>query len=306
MKTLKWLLAALIPVAGTALAHTYTLNFAAVLGDKPLACGHSYENVGSENTAITVQDARLYVSNVNLLTAAGEKVPLGLEQDGLWQHDDVALLDFEDATGHCQTVGTQETNTQVIGDAPAGDYVGVSFDVGVPFALNHQDATTAPSPLNLSAMFWSWQGGYKFVRVELVRQGAPETGDGADEVAASAGAQGHASGGMGLWPIHIGSTGCASPAPVIAPTDACSRPNVASVRLEPFDATQDTITFDAAGLVDGVDVSKSLELAPPGCMSGFDDPDCLHVFENMGISLEDGQAQEGAQNIFRVGGSGGN
>ena len=34
--------------------------------------------------------------------------------------------------------------------------------MGVPFESNHRDSTIAPSPLNITAMFWNWQGGYKF------------------------------------------------------------------------------------------------------------------------------------------------
>ena len=75
--------------------------------------------------------------------------PSCTEQDGLWQYENVALLDFEDKTGGCRDVGTVETNAQVVGTVPEGDYTGLTFDLGVPFELNHIDASTAPSPLNV-------------------------------------------------------------------------------------------------------------------------------------------------------------
>lgn len=56
--------------------------------------------------------------------------------------------------------------------AGAGRYTGLAFDMGVPFALNHADVTAAPSPLNIQALWWNWQGGYKFMRVDM-RTGAP-------------------------------------------------------------------------------------------------------------------------------------
>ncbi len=82
-------------------------------------------------------------------------VVVALEQDGVWQHEDVALLDFENKAGACAN-GTVELNTSVRGTVPAGTRSsGLRFKLGVPFALNHANAATAPSPLNLTAMFWN-------------------------------------------------------------------------------------------------------------------------------------------------------
>src|SRR5690606_25468578 len=89
---------------------------------------------------------------------------------GLWQHENLALLDFEDKTGACAN-GTTPTNTSVRGTVPPGSYVGLAFDVGVPAALNELDAASSetPSPLNLTAMYWSWTTGYKYLRVDVAR-----------------------------------------------------------------------------------------------------------------------------------------
>ena len=43
--------------------------------------------------------------------------------------------------------------------------------LGVPFPLNHTDITTAPAPLDLTSMDWSWQSGRKFAKIELVPRG---------------------------------------------------------------------------------------------------------------------------------------
>ncbi|ATX65604.1 metallo-mystery pair system four-Cys motif protein [Roseinatronobacter bogoriensis subsp. barguzinensis] len=84
---------------------------------------------------------------------------MALDQDGVWQVADVAQLDFEDATGTCVN-GTPDMNNSLRGTVPAGEYTGLDFDIGVPFDLNHGDPTLAASPLNLTAMFWNWQGAY--------------------------------------------------------------------------------------------------------------------------------------------------
>ena len=279
-----------------------TITFYGVVGNTPIACGRSYPNVGSGDTTIAFQDARVYVSNLRLVNAAGQEVPINLEQDGLWQYQNVALLDFENATAGCSDVGTAEMNNQVTGTVPKGNYSGLVFDLGVPFELNHADATTAPSPLNVSSLFWSWQYGYKFARIELLdaQVASSDTAVAGDATAVSKGNEANAEemgheemdmGGTtaGFWPIHLGATDCVSPAPVVGPAEPCGKPNLSTIRLESFNPTSDAVTLDVAALLEGVNVGTSLELAPPGCMSGFDDPDCPTLFKNLGLALETGQ-----------------
>ena len=71
------------------------------------------------------------------------------------------------------------------------------------------------------------------------------------------------------------------------------------VRLDGFDPEQDVIVADLAGLLAEVDVSRSLEMAPPGCMSVTDDPDCTQLFPNLGLELTTGAAAT-TQTFFRA------
>ena len=142
------------------------INFEGWVGSDQFACGESYDKVGVSETTITPTDFRLYVSNAALLDEDGNAVPIELEQDGKWQYQNTTLLDFEDGTGVCDN-GTSETRTTVVGYVPQGDYEQLQFTLGVPKNLNHKDAAIAPSPLNLTSMWWNWQGGYKFLRVDL-------------------------------------------------------------------------------------------------------------------------------------------
>jgi len=142
-----------------------TVNFAALVNGETLVCGASYAGVGVSSTEITPTDFRLYVSDVQLLRSDGSSEALELEQDGLWQRENVALLDFENGSASCVN-GTTGTNTSVRGTVPAGSYTGLRFTLGVPASLNHQDQAAAPPPFDLSALFWSWNGGYKFVRMD--------------------------------------------------------------------------------------------------------------------------------------------
>ncbi len=142
------------------------INFSGWVGEDEFVCGDSYDRVGASETTITPTDFRLYVSEVALIDRDGNAVPVELEQDGQWQYENVALLDFEDGTEACDN-GTTETNTTIVGTVPEGDYESLQFTLGVPKKLNHEDAAIAPSPLNLTSMWWNWQGGYKFLRADL-------------------------------------------------------------------------------------------------------------------------------------------
>lgn len=257
------------------------LQFVAYVGDEVAQCGQEYDGIGADEATIHFNDFRLYISNIQLITTDGESVPFELEQDGIWQTANVALLDFEDKTAGCAEIGTPSYNGEIIGTAPEGDYTGISFDLGVPFELNHIDATSAPSPLNIAGLWWSWQGGYKFIRVDLVTDAAENN----------------------AWNLHVGSTGCVSPVSVVPPAENCARPNVATITFDEFDLVEDVIIADLGGLLAGVSLYDNT-LMPPGCMAGVDDPDCETLFPGFGLSLETGECMDGdcsSQTFFRVG-----
>ncbi len=263
------------------------IRFMAAVGDKAFACGQSYSGVGTAAASITPTDFRLYLSSVALVDAQGKVVPLTLTQDGVWQYQDVALLDFEDGSGPCQN-GNTPTNDTLRGSVPDGDYRGVQFTLGLPFGLNHADNLLASSPLNLSAMFWNWQGGYRFFKVDLA---AANTGMHSGMMGgAAAEAGGHGNGG---FLIHLGSTGCASAASTAAPATACANPNTVSASFDGFNAAADSIVVDLAALLQFSDVTSNTEGTSPGCMSAATDPECAPLFRGFGL---DGSPQQ----LFRV------
>ncbi len=249
-----------------------TISFRGAVGSQPFSCTASYSSVGTTASTIQPLDFKMYVSNLRLLTATGAEVPVALTQDGAWQLDDIALVDFEDQTGTC-TNGTPQVRTVVQGTAPAGVYAGVKFVLGVPFARNHADATTAPSPLNLSSMFWSWNGGYKFLRADFRSTGL-----------------------TGGFNIHLGSTGCNGASGTTPPT-SCVAPNRAEYTLA-LNPASDVIVADLATLIASTNVDVNLPASAPGCMSGPTDTDCIGIFAN--LSLPFGSNPAGAQNFFRT------
>lgn len=256
------------------------IQFAARVNGQAANCQNSYEGVGVANTRVQLQDFRFFISNLRLVTTGGEEVPVELVEDGLWQVDNLALLDFEDASGACSELGTPATNTVVNFSAPARDYIGVRFELGVPFHLNHQDASTAPAPLNLGAMQWNWQAGYKFIRVDLLNENqAPGN----------------------RWFVHLGSTGCQSASSVTAPTTECARPNRVEVALDGFIPGESQIVIDIGQFLRGSNVGQNTPETLPGCMSGLTDPECPELFRAFGLNTETGVMDcENCQELFTL------
>jgi len=234
------------------------IAFDAVVGGEPAACGTAY-TVGG--VTFELADARLFVSSVEVrVDGAWEALSL-TESD--WQHEGVALLDFEDGSAACADSGTADLNSMVMGDVVKGSIDGLRFEVGVPFDLNHIDSATAPAPLNAPGMFWTWQGGYKFLRVDYLVEGAER------------------------WNVHVGSTGCVSDAPVAPPEAECGAPNRAVVELD-IDPSAG-VTIDLGALIDGADVATNVVDTPPGCMSSpMEAEDCAPVFANLGLDFSTG------------------
>ncbi len=267
------------PLAGSATSadpgdqlRSVEIHFEARVGDAPFQCGLTYDGVGLHGSTISPRDLRMYVSDFSLVMADGSVHPLELEQDGLWQHRDLVLLDFEDGTGDCRN-GNPQTRDVVRGLLPEGDIRGVRFTFGVPWELNHINQATAPSPLSLTSMFWSWNVGYKFLRTEL----------GSDELP-----QG--------FHVHIGSMACTPSERATQPPTECRFPSRAEIAFDDFDPATDRIVFDLAELLANSDLSGSAEMTR--CMGVLDHAPCAPVYEALGLPF--GEHPGGEQRAFRV------
>lgn len=260
------------------------IRFAAAVNGEAFDCGKSYANVGTTASTLTPLDFRFYVHNLRLVNAAGEAVSLQLVQDGKWQYQNLALLDFEDKSAGCSS-GNPDTHFVVKGKVPAGTYKGLQFGLGVPFELNHQDMNRAASPLNLSSLFWNWRGGYKFTRIDFASTGQPNG-----------------------YSIHLGSTGCtgmgtsamriqhgdedhgseshgaahSSESQVIPPAQ-CTYANRPEVSLPDFEPTQHTVVADLGQLLRASNIDVNQADTASGCMSGPDDADCQGIFQQLGL-----------------------
>jgi uncharacterized repeat protein (TIGR04052 family) len=146
---------------------------------------------------------QFYIYDVELLDEQGTAQPLTLSDQAPWQSAQVALIDL---AGDAVT----QRRTTIRGRVNAGGtakYSGLRFTVGVPFALNHANPLTAAAPLDRGELFWTWQSGYKFLRVDFVADGKESS-------------------------FHLGSTGCSSPSALRPPTTPCAQPNRVRVELK--------------------------------------------------------------------------
>jgi len=214
---------------------------------------------------------------------------LTLDEDN-WQTDGVALLDFQDKGDNCNG-DSKPVNTSLRGSVPDQPVViaGIRFVVGVPSSHNHNNVATAPTPLNLPGMFWSWQSGYKHLRFDVKPAGGVTRPDD--------GAWSNSN-----WNVHLGASNC-SPNPQEdsnTPEDVvCEYNNRPEISLTGFDDSVSAIRIDYAALVIDSELSED-EAGAPGCMSGLTDPECSNVFDNLGLTLGATAGPASEQSVFSV------
>jgi uncharacterized repeat protein (TIGR04052 family) len=229
-----------------------SIPFRAVADGSPLSC-----TAGANGK--TLNDLRFYVHDVALLTADGHAVSVTLDAAPPWQSKDIALLDLEDGQGTCDT-GSPDRHAALTGRVPAGHYVGLRFTLGVPFALNHADPTTATAPLDQTVMHWHWRAGYKFLRAGIAQAG---------NIA---------------W-LHLGSTGCEG---TIGAITGCAQPNRPTVTLAAFNPAKDAVAVDLGVLFADVtgDGNRS-------CQSQTDNALCAPMLRHLGVA-------GAGQDVFRA------
>jgi len=266
-----------------------TIPFAAVVNasNDTISCDTPLTGLGTAGTNASLEDFRFYVHNIVLTTSGGRELPLSLEQSD-FQNGGVALLDFQNRANKCAG-DPKPVNTSVTGTIPLRDaerVAGLSFTVGVPEDLNHRNTATADTPLNIASLFWNWQGGYKFMRLDIAPQdGIARPGDATFNSTA--------------WNIHLGSTACTGD-PEVGDTVVCDRPNRITIDFPRFDPDTQTVALDYSALIGSANVAMDDEGAP-GCMSGPTDPECPGMAEALALDWATGEMDPAAsQTAFRL------
>ncbi len=245
-----------------------SVAFKTFVGGEQSACNTVYEGVGNgDQQDFELRDYRFYVSDLHLRGPSGNApVQLAPKADGTLLQDsanNVALLGH--VNGCDGTLETQRFARVLHGSVAQGSYDEICFTLGVPFALNHLDVATAPTPLNVTAMNWNWRGGMKFLRIDGL--GDPD-------------------GASTAFNLHLGSTGCSNGTSSNgAPPDGeCLQANRPQICLDYAEiAAGHSVHVDFAPVLADVDIAQNTEMTPPGCMSGPTDPECLTVLPRLGI-----------------------
>ncbi|WP_416305600.1 MbnP family copper-binding protein [Neptunicella sp. SCSIO 80796] len=182
-------------------------------------------------TSISNNDRQWQINQFNWFVSDIE-----IQQQGQWrpltlqvsdrQTESVALLMLDD----CQqrSVSSRQLVLSETIDWRKGQRI--RFNLGIPFAANHANPLRQPSPLNLPFMFWSWQGGHKFLRLDLQSE-------------------------LGSWSFHLGSTGCQADSAMRSPVTACQQPNLFQFEIPV--STTGHIVMQLDALLAGVELAKS-------------------------------------------------
>lgn len=226
----------------------------------------------------TPLDLRFYIHDFKLVDWNGGTTSTPLTTDGVWQASGAALLDFETGADNCaggSGSGTTATNESVTIAVPAGSWQGVEFTVGLPYALQRQNASSSETgaPFNVTAMYWSWTAGYKFIKMEWN------------------------DGGGNFIRYHLGSTNCTTDA--TGAQASCAEENRATVRLthaEGFDPTADSLQLSIPGLMNGFPGDAG---GAQTCMPQQSGTNCQTLLGNTGVNSGDGSST-GTSAMFSI------
>ncbi len=121
------------------------MKFENIVGDSPLELNRRTPYFTPSNDDFTVSVFRYYISNIKLKRA---------DNTEFVQPESYYLLDQE----------RDASRKFTIPDVPVGDYTSITFTVGVDKERNEGGAQTGA--LAISDMFWTWDTGYIFTKLE--------------------------------------------------------------------------------------------------------------------------------------------
>jgi hypothetical protein len=135
-----------------------TIEFDHIAGAQNLALGSTqYTNASGED--FTVTTLNYFVSNISLKKTDGTSVTMA---------DQYFLVKEVDPT----------SLTPVLKDVPAGDYTSMTFTIGVDSlksisAVDQRTGCLDPASYGTDNMYWSWNSGYIFFKMEGISSKAP-------------------------------------------------------------------------------------------------------------------------------------
>lgn len=246
-----------------------TVHFDALVNGQPFSCSGAYM-MGTPPALARPSHFRMFVYDIAATSAGGDSARLTLDESE-WQgnFDDVghnvALLDFDDATGNCRYTDA-DTHTVVTGWVTnTTTLTGLTFRIGIPSELDHLDAGLAPPPLNRPGLWSGWQLGSILLRADFDTANndshRPQTKD--DELT------------PGGWQFWLADAGTGPQACTGEPNLGyqCANQFQPKVLLDPFDPAQDHVGLDLGALLQDVDMDRTaFDMAPVGRDPAITDP----------------------------------
>ncbi len=195
---------------------------------------------------------QFFLSNIELKNSQGNWYKPALVKSPYQSHN-IALLGE-----HCRNTNKNKgnwsltfTNKVNIKAASA-----IRFTLGVPFKVNHLNPLTQESPLNVPSMFWGWQQGHKFLRLEMSSR-LPQSLK------------------TNNWLFHLGSVGCKASSPLRSPKQECLQPNRYTFQL-PLVDNNNTIVLNLSVLLRGISLQSE-----NSCQSAPDNKTCQQLMTNL-------------------------
>lgn len=221
--------------------------------------------LGANSQSGSITKFAMFVHDIKATDEYGDAINFTLDKND-YQAQGVAMVTMSCAS-------PENANMAITGSYTSDEKIaGLSFKVGVPQSLNHQNPAEQASPLNYSDLQWSWAMGKRF----FVLEGA------FDPVVNSA-----------SFSLHVGSTGCSGD-PAKDETVTCSKSNRAEIELTSINPNQQAIKIDIQALMGTNDFEEN-----HSCHS-FSGQFCKNTFPNLGINFDNGTANANSQNVFSV------
>ncbi|GAB2190212.1 MbnP family copper-binding protein [Sessilibacter sp. MAH2] len=222
-----------------------TVEFQLIYGSQPLDCSRAFEMDGREWVLDALQ---MYVSQIRF---ADKEASLINQSD---KETQAAMLGTR-----CKGSGRWVVNMKPVS---LESETNLSFLLGLPFELNHGNPLLAEEPLNHSDMFWTWQLGHKFIRMDVRSEVSEEKTE--------------------HWAFHLGSIGCDSASSMRAPAESCAHANTFEVMINDFKPNA-PVYIHVDRLIENAQLTKD------NCMGNPDDEACIPLLKNLAAESQGGR-----------------
>lgn len=269
------LLTACEPTKETIPKYSVNLRFIPYYQEEVISCGLIFKH---KNAQWQLESFGFFVSELQFNKLAKQASTLSISS---WQNQNTALVWFSN-TCENKSAALKVNNSvnMLIDSSKLNSLQQILFTLAVPFESNHLNPLSQASPLSAPEMFWSWQAGHKFLRLDAkqLTQLKLNAKNNAIETISSRTP-------LAKWAFHLGSLGCESKSSLRAPSSACAMPNRFTITIplpKDFALIENSvhvidIKVDIAALLHNIDIETA-----SSCMFALtQDASCKALITNL-------------------------